>query len=79
QKAIYFLTADSYQAAKNSPHLELFNKKGIEVLLLSDHIDEWFISHLTEFDGKPLQSITKSDLDLGDLVDKEEEETQKAQ
>lgn len=79
QKAIYFLTADSYQAAKNSPHLELFNKKGIEVLLLSDRIDEWFISHLTEFDGKPLQSITKSDLDLGDLVDKEEEETQKAQ
>lgn len=79
QKAIYFLTADSYQAAKNSPHLELFNKKGIEVLLLSDRIDEWFISHLTKFDGKPLQSITKSDLDLGDLVDKEEEETQKAQ
>lgn len=79
QKAIYFLTADSYQAAKNSPHLELFNKKGIEVLLLSDCIDEWFISHLTEFDGKPLQSITKSDLDLGDLADKEEEETQKAQ
>ncbi|QBQ64378.1 molecular chaperone HtpG [Actinobacillus indolicus] len=79
QKAIYFLTADSYQAAKNSPHLELFNKKGIEVLLLSDRIDEWFISHLTEFDGKPLQSITKSDLDLGDLADKAEEETQKAQ
>ncbi|MDE3995963.1 molecular chaperone HtpG [Glaesserella parasuis] len=79
QKAIYFLTADSYQAAKNSPHLELFNKKGIEVLLLSDRIDEWFISHLTEFDGKPLQSITKSDLDLGDLADKEEEETPKAQ
>ncbi|MDP0403733.1 molecular chaperone HtpG [Glaesserella parasuis] len=79
QKAIYFLTADSYQAAKNSPHLELFNKKGIEVLLLSDRIDEWFISHLTEFDGKPLQSITKSDLDLGDLADKEEEETQKVQ
>lgn len=79
QKAIYFLTADSYQAAKNSPHLELFNKKGIEVLLLSDRIDEWFMSHLTEFDGKPLQSITKSDLDLGDLADKAEEETQKAQ
>ncbi|AHG76633.1 Chaperone protein htpG [Mannheimia varigena USDA-ARS-USMARC-1296] len=79
QKAIYFLTADSYSAAKNSPHLELFNKKGIEVLLLSDRIDEWLISHLTEFDGKPLQSITKSDLDLGDLADKAEEETQKAQ
>lgn len=79
QKAIYFVTADSYTAAKNSPHLELFNKKGIEVLLLSDRIDEWLISHLTEFDGKPLQSITKSDLDLGDLADKQEEETQKAQ
>ncbi|EXI62848.1 heat shock protein 90 [Mannheimia granulomatis] len=79
QKAIYFLTADSYSAAKNSPHLELFNKKGIEVLLLSDRIDEWLISHLTEFDGKPLQSITKSDLDLGELADKQEEEAEKAQ
>ncbi|MDP8078482.1 molecular chaperone HtpG [Phocoenobacter skyensis] len=79
QKAIYFLTADSYQAAKNSPHLELFNKKGIEVLLLSDRIDEWLISYLTEFQDKPLQSITKSDLDLGDLADKEDEAQQKAQ
>ncbi|WP_427834179.1 molecular chaperone HtpG [Actinobacillus pleuropneumoniae] len=79
QKAIYFLTADSYVAAKNSPHLELFNKKGIEVLLLSDRIDEWVVGHLTEFDGKPLQSITKSDLDLGELADKEQEESQKAQ
>ncbi|HHW7570712.1 TPA: molecular chaperone HtpG [Mannheimia haemolytica] len=79
QKAIYFLTADSYQAAKNSPHLELFHKKGIEVLLLSDRIDEWLVSHLTEFDGKPLQSITKSDLDLGELADEQEEESQKAQ
>ncbi|QIW16477.1 molecular chaperone HtpG [Pasteurellaceae bacterium RH1A] len=79
QKAIYFLTADSYQAAKNSPHLELFNKKGIEVLLLSDRIDEWLVSYLTDFEGKPLQSITKSDLDLGDLADKENEEEQKAQ
>ncbi|WP_432771726.1 molecular chaperone HtpG [Actinobacillus pleuropneumoniae] len=79
QKAIYFLTADSYVAAKNSPHLELFNKKGIEVLLLSDRIDEWVVGHLTEFDSKPLQSITKSDLDLGDLADKEQEESQKAQ
>ncbi|STY62052.1 molecular chaperone HtpG [Mannheimia haemolytica] len=79
QKAIYFLTADSYQAAKNSPHLELFHKKGIEVLLLSDRIDEWLVSHLTEFDGKPLQSITKSDLDLGELADKQQEESQKAQ
>lgn len=74
QKAIYYLTADSYVAAKNSPHLELFNKKGIEVLLLSDRIDEWMLSYLTEFDGKPLQTINKADLDLGDLADKEEEE-----
>lgn len=78
QKAIYYITADSYIAAKNSPHLELFNKKGIEVLLLSDRIDEWMLSYLTEFDGKPLQSITKADLDLGDLADKESE-TQKQQ
>lgn len=78
QKAIYYITADSYIAAKNSPHLELFNKKGIEVLLLSDRIDEWMLSYLTEFDGKQLQSITKADLDLGDLADKESE-TQKQQ
>ncbi|MDY4280014.1 MAG: molecular chaperone HtpG [[Pasteurella] mairii] len=78
QKAIYYITADSYVAAKNSPHLELFNKKGIEVLLLSDRIDEWMLSYLTEFDGKALQTISKADLDLGDLADKEESE-QKAQ
>ena len=78
-KAIYYITADSYVAAKNSPHLELFNKKGIEVLLLSDRIDEWMLSYLTEFDGKPLQTITKADLDLGDLADKEETEAQKEQ
>ncbi|MGC7560160.1 molecular chaperone HtpG [Pasteurella sp. PK-2025] len=74
QKAIYYITADSYVAAKNSPHLELFNKKGIEVLLLSDRIDEWMLSYLTEFDGKPLQTISKADLDLGDLADAEQEE-----
>ncbi|QOF66980.1 molecular chaperone HtpG [Actinobacillus sp. GY-402] len=79
QKAVYYITADSYVAAKNSPHLELFNKKGIEVLLLSDRIDEWMLSYLTEFDGKPLQSVTKADLDLGDLADKAEEEKEKAQ
>ncbi|MBV7387100.1 molecular chaperone HtpG [Pasteurellaceae bacterium TAE3-ERU1] len=78
QKAIYYLTADSYIAAKNSPHLELFNKKGIEVLLLSDRIDEFMLGYLTEFDGKPLQAITKSDLDLGELADKDEESAQKA-
>ena len=74
QKAIYYITADSYTAAKNSPHLELFNKKDIEVLLLSDRIDEWMLSYLTEFDGKPLQPISKADLDLGELVDKDEAE-----
>ena len=79
QKAIYYITADSHVAAKNSPHLELFNKKGIEVLLLSDRIDEWMLSYLTEFDGKALQTITKADLDLGDLADKEETEAQKEQ
>ena len=79
QKAIYYITADSYVTAKNSPHLELFNKKGIEVLLLSDRIDEWMLSYLTEFDGKALQTITKADLDLGDLADKEENEAQKEQ
>ncbi|MGF7452866.1 molecular chaperone HtpG [Pasteurella bettyae] len=73
QKAIYYITADSYVAAKNSPHLEMFNKKDIEVLLLSDRIDEWMLSYLTEFDGKTLQAITKADLDLGDLADKEPE------
>ena len=77
QKAIYYITADSYIAAKNSPHLEVFNKKGIEVLLLSDRIDEWVLGYFTEFDGKPLQAVTKSNLDLGDLADKEQEETQK--
>ncbi|EEX51169.1 molecular chaperone HtpG [Pasteurella dagmatis] len=74
QKAIYYITADTYVAAKNSPHLELFNKKGIEVLLLSDRIDEWMLSYLTEFDGKQLQTISKADLDLGDLADEEKEE-----
>ena len=74
QKAIYYITADSYTAAKNSPHLELFNKKDIEVLLLSDRIDECMLSYLTEFDGKPLQPISKADLDLGELADKDEAE-----
>ncbi|WP_018984766.1 molecular chaperone HtpG [Salinimonas chungwhensis] len=75
QDKIYYVTADSYQAAKNSPHLEIFRKKGIEVLLMGERIDEWLMSHLTEFDEKPFQSISKGDLDLGDLDD---EETKKA-
>ena len=64
QENIYFVTADSHSAAKNSPHLEIFRKKGIEVLLFSDRVDEWLISHLTEFDGKHLKSVAKGELDL---------------
>ena len=69
QEKIYYVTADSFSAAKNSPHLEIFRKKGIEVLLLSDRIDEWLVSNLDEFDGKHLQSVAKGDLDLGTLDD----------
>lgn len=71
QDQIYYITADSYTAAANSAYLEIFKKKGIEVLLLTDRIDEWLLSHLTEFDGKKLVSVTKGDLDLGDLDDAE--------
>ncbi|MDO6477691.1 molecular chaperone HtpG [Alteromonas sp. 1_MG-2023] len=76
QDKIYFVTADSLQAAKTSPHLEFFRKKGIEVLLMGERIDEWLMSHLTEYNEKSFQSIAKGDLDLGDLDD---EETKKAQ
>jgi molecular chaperone HtpG len=72
QDKIYFVTAESFNAAKNSPHLEIFRKKGIEVLLLSDRVDEWVIGNLTEFDGKPLQSVAKGGLDLGSLEDEAE-------
>jgi molecular chaperone HtpG len=71
QEKIYYITADSYKAAKSSPHLEIFRKKGIEVLLMSERIDEWLMSHLTEFEDKSLQSITHGALDLGDLDDEE--------
>ncbi|KAB5495717.1 molecular chaperone HtpG [Serratia sp. RJAL6] len=74
QEKIYYITADSYAAAKSSPHLELFRKKGIEVLLLSDRIDEWMMSYLTEFDGKPLQSVSKADETLDKLADETEEQ-----
>jgi len=74
QKDIYYITAESFAAAKNSPHLEIFKKKDIEVLLLSDRVDEWLVSHLTEFDGKKLISITRGELDLGDLEDKKDKE-----
>ncbi|MFT6372530.1 MAG: molecular chaperone HtpG [Gammaproteobacteria bacterium] len=78
QEKIYFIAADSYSAAKNSPHLEIFKKKGIEVILLSDRVDEWLTSHLMEFDGKKLQSVAKGELDLGkdeDSVKELEEKT----
>ncbi|MGJ8692199.1 MAG: molecular chaperone HtpG [Thalassotalea sp.] len=76
QDKIYYVVADSFDAAKNSPHLEVFRKKGIEVLLLSDRIDEWLVSHLTEFEGKQLQSVARGGLDLGGMDD---EETKQAQ
>lgn len=76
QDKIYYVTADSFAAAKSSPHLEVFRKKGVEVLLLSDRIDEWLTMHLTEFDGKPLQSVAKGALDLGALADQEEKAQQ---
>ncbi len=72
QEAIYYITADSLAAAKGSPQLELFRKKGLEVLLLTDRVDEWMLSHLYEFDGKPLQSVAKGGVDLGGLQDEEE-------
>jgi len=73
QEKIYYVTADSFAAARNSPHLEVFRKKGIEVLLMSDRVDEWLVSHLSEFDGKALVSVAKGELDLGKLGDKEDE------
>ena len=77
QEKIYYVTADSFAAAQNSPHLEVFRKKGVEVLLLHDRVDEWVMAHMPAFDGKSLQSVTKGDLDLGDLADSEEEAQQK--
>ena len=72
QEKIYYVTAETFTAARNSPHLEIFRKKGIEVLLLSDRVDEWVVGYLTEFDGKPLQSVAKGGLDLGKLEDEAE-------
>lgn len=74
QDKIYYVTADTLNAAKNSPHLEIFRKKGIEVLLLSERVDEWLVAHLTEFDSKPLQSVAKGSLDLGELEDAAEKQ-----
>jgi molecular chaperone HtpG len=78
QDAVYYITADSLAAAKNSPQLEIFRKKGIEVLLLVDRVDEWMLSHLYEFDGKPLQSVAKGGVDLGKLQDEEEKKAAEA-
>jgi molecular chaperone HtpG len=77
QEKIYYLVGDSFAAAKNSPHLEIFRKKGLEVLLLSDRVDEWLMAHLTEFEGKPLQSVAKGALDLDKLETTDEKEEQK--
>ncbi len=77
QDKIYYLTADSYSAAKNSPHLEQFKAKGLEVILMYDRIDEWLMNYLTEFDGKQFQSITKAGLDLSKFEDEAEKEKQK--
>ncbi|MES9884167.1 MAG: molecular chaperone HtpG [Sedimenticola sp.] len=76
QEKIYFITADGYAAAKNSPHLEVLKKKDVEVLLLTDRVDEWLVSHLTDYKGKHMQSVAKGQLDLGELDDKEDKEAQ---
>ena len=77
QKKIYYITADSHAAASGSPHIEYFNKKGVEVLLLTDRVDEWMVGHLSEFKGKHFQDITKGELDLDDLADEAEKAQQK--
>ncbi len=79
QEKIYYVTAESFLAAKNSPHLEVFRKKGIEVLLLADRVDEWLVSNLTEFEGKTLASVARGDLDLGKLEDEAEKKEQEKQ
>jgi molecular chaperone HtpG len=76
QDAIYYVTADSFAAAKNSPHLEIFRKKGIEVLLMADRVDEWVVGNLTEFEGKSLKSVAKGALDLDKLADADEKKLQ---
>ena len=76
QEALYYITADGFSAAKNSPHLEVFRKLGVEVLLMYDRVDEWVVSTLMEFEGKPLQSVARGDLDLGKLGDQAASEDQ---
>ncbi len=77
QKSIYYVTADSLEAGKTSPHLEIFRRKAVEVLILTDRVDEWMLSFLNEFEGKELVSVAKGDLDLGELADAEEKEAQR--
>ncbi|HWL73427.1 MAG TPA: molecular chaperone HtpG, partial [Burkholderiaceae bacterium] len=77
QTAIYYVTADSLAAGKASPHLEIFRRKEVEVLILTDRVDEWMLSFLSEFEGKPLVSVAKGDLDLGELADAQEKEEQR--
>lgn len=72
QDKIYYITAENYASAKNSPHLEIFRRKGLEVLLLSDRVDDWLVGYLTDYEGKHLQSVAKGDLDLGALANEEE-------
>ena len=79
QEAIHYLTADSFTAARSSPHLEVFRKRGVEVLLLTDPVDEWLVGHLTEFDGKPLRSVSRGDLDLASLGEDEAAEGEGAE
>jgi molecular chaperone HtpG len=74
QDAIYYITAENHQAAANSPHLEVFRKKGIEVLLMSDRVDEWMMAYFTEFDGKPFKSVAKGDINLGSIGKEESNE-----
>ncbi|MCO4757964.1 MAG: molecular chaperone HtpG, partial [Oceanospirillaceae bacterium] len=76
QEKIFYVVADNYATAKNSPHLEIFRKKGIEVLLMTDRIDEWMMSHLFDFDGKSFQDVTKGELDLGETESEEEKQAQ---
>ena len=76
QEKIYYVTAETFAAAKNSPHLEILRKKGVEVLLMSDRVDEWMLGQLHEFEGKPLQSAAKGELDLGKLADEAEKKEQ---
>ena len=79
QEKIYYVTAETFPAAKNSPHLEIFRKRGIEVLLLSERVDEWLVGNLTEFEGKKLASVARGDLDLGKIQGEEEKKAQEAQ